>query len=309
MSIDQQLSPSPVLERSTRRVEELRGDVLARASRVTPDGPAPVRRPTRRRVLAVGLVAAAAAGALVVGPSLLPAEDSGRPNPLAAVAAAAEGTDRGPLATGEVVLRVERLRQTASTPNLRIDRRTETWVLPDGRFYERSTDLRPGTDPEDRVFTYASDPMNPLRTPVAVAELPTDPDALVRRVAQVPPGAEVDDAARRRAAEALVGVLSDGYAPSDVYATALTALGSVPGVRVRHDAAAGETTVSHWMQSKRGDETLTFRDRDGALVRLEASTTQDGGAQQVSRFSVRRVDAVPAEVRRAAERQAEEQQR
>lgn len=306
MSVDQHLSPSPVLESSTRRAAELREDVLLRAADVGLN--APTRLGHRRgRVVGLGLAAASVAAALLVAPTLLSSDDDGRPNPLAGIAVAAERSDRPPLEDGRVIHRVELTRQTSTSKDLQIDRRTDTWVLRDGRSFERTTDLRSGTAPDDRVVTSASGPMGGLRTPAAVAGLPTDPDELVRRVADLPPDAELDGPARQRATEGLLAVLYDGYAPADVYAAALRAFGSLPGLRVVHDAVAGETTVSHWMTSKRGDEVLTFRDRDGALVRLRASTSQDGGAEQTSRFSVETVDGVPADVRRAAERQAVQQ--
>lgn len=306
MSVDQHLSPSPVLESSALRTAELREDVLLRAAATRTADPTPLGR-HRRHVAGLGLGAASLAAALLVAPTLLPSDDTGRPNPLAGIAAAAERSDRPALEDGQVVHRVERTRQTSTSKDLQIDRRTDTWVLRDGRSFERTTDLRPSTAPADRVVTSSSGPSGGLRTPAAVADLPTDPDDLVRRVAGLPPGAELDGPARQRATEGLLAVLYDGYAPADVHAAALEAFGSLPGLRVDHDAAAGETTVSHWMTSKRGDEVLTFRDRDGALVRLRASSSQDGGAEQTSQFSVETVDGVPADVRRAAERQAAQQ--
>ena len=300
MSIDHLFAISPALETSTPRVEELRADILERAHQE----PAQTARSARhRRPLLVSAAAAAVAAALVVGPSLLPGDGPGRPNPHAAVAAAAERSGLPTVGRGQVLHRVERIRQTGAR-GLQIDARQESWTLPDGTSYERRTDLRPQADPAAKVSVSYDDVVaGDQFTPAQVAGLPTDPDDLMQALAGSRQAENRGPDTVGVARELLIQIIVDGYAPADVWSAAIAALGATPGIEVRHDAARGETTVSHWMESKRGEESLVLRDSDGALLRLRAESRQDGGAVQTSRFAVDVVDEVPADVRRAASRQ------
>jgi hypothetical protein len=207
------------------------------ALRATAAAPAPVRR-TGRRVLRLGLATAAAAAVAVAGtlwfdsPTGPSAATAAATERLADVAASVPGDT---LESGQYRYRVEEefelMQRAAPTVS-----RSESWTAADGSTWHRDT-YADGHVDRHRF------PDQPL--PVALAELPTEPRALLRRLE--PALADSDWAEEYSMEYALFNTLADllreYQAPPELRAAMIRAVGLLPHVKVQDPAvdARGRT--------------------------------------------------------------------
>jgi hypothetical protein len=290
MTVDDRLrdlAPDPT--QSAERAARLRAQVLARATAVDAAPRSRPRRPVRRWV-AAGLVTAAVASALVIGPTLVPDADSFAANALTPLARAAESTDVPPLSDGRALHRVTEYRTTEMSTGKVTLMTWDEWTLEDGTFYRQTT-----VDGKVGPVEYWDTPGSTELSPKDIADLPTDPAALLDAVEKSP---EVTStiASDRDPAKALLGtIIYGGYAPTKVWAAAIEAYGSFEDVQVRTDAAEGRTYVTEIV--KGGPLVLSFDSNTGRLLGYDSTTTQDGRRTETMRVLVSKVEPrVPAGV-------------
>lgn len=280
---------APDLEHSAERVALIRSQVLARAVAVDhASGHRPQQRPVRRWV-AGGVVAAAAAGALVVGPTLVP--DPAGPfaaNALTPLAQAAERTEVPPLSNGRVLHRTTGYRQTDTTSGKVTTMRWEEWTRENGSFYRRTT-----VDGKVGPIEYWNSVPSGDFTPGEIAALPTDPARLLKAVTESPQAASSDGGDVPVARYLLGTIIYRGYAPTKVWAAAIEAYGSFQNVQVHTDKAKNLTYVTE--VAKGGPITMRFDSGTGKLLGYDWTSPEDGGrAETMTVFLSKVEDGVPA---------------
>jgi hypothetical protein len=295
MTVDTRLEElAPNLEHSTERVALIRSQVLARAAALDH---APRRRPQQRpgrRWMVGGVVAAAAASALVVGPTLIPDSDPFAANALTPLAQAAERTEVPPLSNGRVLHRTTEYRQTDTTSGKVTNMRWEEWTLENGTFYRQTT-----VDGKIGPVEYWNTPSASDFTPREIAALPTDPARLLEAVKDSPQ-ATSNIGGDPRAVQSLLGtIIYGGYAPTKVWAAAIEAYGSFDNVQVRIDDAKNVTYVTE--VAKGGPLTMRFDSTTGKLLGYDSTSPEDGGRTETMTVLLSKVeDGVPARITDAA---------
>ena len=297
MTVDTRLEElAPDLAHSAERVAHIRAQVLARAGAL--DHAArrqPQQRPGRRWMMG-GVVAVAAASALVIGPTLIPNADPFAANALTPLAQAAEHTEVPPLSNGRVLHRTTEYRTTETASGKVTNMRWEEWTLDDGTFY-RQTTVDGTIDPVEYWDTSSSDDF----TPREIAALPTDPAGLLKAVKDSPQASN-NIGGDRRPEQALLGtIIYRGYAPTKVWAAAIEAYGSFDDVQVRVGEAKNLTYVTE--VAKGGPLTMLFDSTTGQLLGYDSTSPQDGGRTETMRVRLSKVeDGVPARIADGAQR-------
>lgn len=297
MTVDirlEELAPDPA--HSAERVARIRAQVLARAAALDH---APRRRPQQRpgrRWAVSGALAAVAAGALVIGPTLIPNADPFAANALTPLARAAERTEVPPLSNGRVLHRTTEYRTTATASGKVTTMRWDEWTLGDGTFYRQST-VDGTVSPVEYWDMSSPDDF----TPREIAALPTDPAGLLRAVKDSPQAANNIGAVRHPEQALLGAIIYGGYAPTKVWAAAIEAYGSFDDVRVRVDEAKSLTYVTE--VAKGGPLTMLFDSTTGQLLGYDSTSPQDGGRTETMRVRLSKVeDGVPARIADGAQR-------
>lgn len=280
---------------SAERVARIRTQVLARAAALD-EAPQPrTQRGPQKRWMVGGVVAAAAAGALVIGPTLIPNADPFAANALTPLAQAAERTEVPPLSDGRVLHRTTEHRMTETATGKVTTVRWDEWTLGDGTFY-RQTTVDGKVEPPQYWDIIASDEF----TPGEIAALPTDPAGLLEAVKDSPQAA-TNTGGDYRPEQALVGtIIYRGYAPTKVWAAAIEAYGSFDDVQVRTDEAKNLTFVTEI--AKGGPLTMRFDSTTGQLLGYDSTSPQDGGRTDTMRVLLAKVeDGVPDRIIDAAQ--------
>jgi len=290
MNVDSRVRElAPDLDRSQERVARLRAQVLRRA---TDPGNRPSLqsgRPSVRRWVMGGVIATAAASALVVGPTLIPNTEPFAANALTPLAQAAEKIDVPPLSGGRVLHRITEYRQTETTSGKVTLVRWEEWTLADGEYYRQIT-----VDGKIAPVEYMDVISSVDFTPRQIAALPTDPAALLEAIEDSPQAAH--SSTDPNAAQALLStIIYRGYAPTKVWAAAIEAYGSFDDVRVRVDEARGITFVTE--TAKGGPITERFDTATGQLLGYDSTSPQDGGRTEAMRVISSKVENdIPAQI-------------
>lgn len=288
MTVDTRLEElAPDLAYSAERVALIRAQVLARAA-----GDAPRRQPQRshRRWMVGGIVAVAAASALIIGPTLIPNAEPFAANALTPLAQAAERTEVPPLSNGRVLHRTTEHRMTETETGKVITMRWDEWTLGDGTFY-RQTTVDGKVEPVQYWDIVGSDEF----TPGEIAALPTDPAALLKAVKDSPKATPYLAGDRPVERDLIGTIIYRGYAPTKVWAAAIEAYGSFDDVQVRVDEAKNLTYVTEIV--KGGPLTMRFDSTTGQLRGYDSTSPQDGGRTDTMRVSLSRVeDGVPARI-------------
>ena len=297
MTVDtrlQELAPDPEL--SAERVALIRAQVLARAGALDHT---PRRRPQQRpgrRWMVGGVVAVAAASALVIGPTLIPKADPFAANALTPLAQAAERTEVPPLSDGRVLHRTTEYRMTETASGKVTNMRWEEWTLDDGTFY-RQTTVDGTVGPTEHWDTPSSSDF----TPREIAALPTDPARLLKAVEGSPQASSYSGGDRAGEQSLLGTIIYGGYAPTKVWAAAIEASGSFDDVQVRVDEAKNLTFVTE--VAKGGPLTILFDSTTGQLLGYDSTSPQDGGRTETMKVSLSEVeDGLPTRIADGAQR-------
>lgn len=291
MTVDtrlQQLAPDPA--HSAERVAHIRAQVLARASAADRPSRRLPRLAQGRRRVAGGIVAVAAASAMVIGPTVWPTSDPFAANALTPLAQAAESTEVPPLSNGRVLHRTTEYHTTETASGKVTNMRWEEWTLDDGTFYRRTT-----VDGKTSPVEYMDTPSSADFAPREIAALPTDPADLLKAVRESPEASSYLGGDRSAERQLLGMIIYGGYAPTRVWAAAVEAYGSFDDVRVRVDEARNQTLVTE--VAKGGPLTMLFDNSTGQLLGYDSTSPQDGGRTETMRVVLSKVeDSVPARI-------------
>ncbi len=290
MTVDTRLEElAPDLAYSAEQVARIRAQVLSRAASVED---AQRRQPQQlhRRWIVGGVVAVAAACALVIAPTLIPNAEPFAANALTPLAQAAERTEVPPLSNGRVLHRTTEHRMTETATGKVTIMEWDEWTLGDGTFYRQTT-----VDGKAELVEYWDIIGSDEFTPGEIAALPTDPAGLLKAVKDSPKATPylVGD---RPVEQDLIGtIIYRGYAPTKVWAAAIEAYGSFDDVQVRVDESKDLTYVTEIV--KGGPLTMQFDSTTGQLLGYDSTSPQDGGRTDTMRVSLSRVeDGVPARI-------------
>ena len=282
---------APDLARSSERTASIREQVLARATAVDLASRRRRDRTRRCRLLLGSAVAVLAAGALVIGPGLIPDEAPLSANALTPLAQAAERTEVSPLSGGRVLHRITEYRRTDTRTGQVSIRQDNEWTRADGSSY-RQTTVDGTVGPTEHRSTISSDDF----TPQEIAALPTNPADLLkalRQSSQVTTSAGSD---RPAEAFALDTIIYGGYAPTKIWSAAIQAFGSFDDVRVHVDEGKNLTLVTEVV--KGGPLTMRFDSTTGQLLGYDSTSPEDGGSTETMRVRLSEVaQAVPSRIR------------
>lgn len=291
MTIDTRLQElAPEIAQSKERTAAIRAQVLTRAAAVDSPSPQAARRVGRRWLIG-GVLAVAAAGALVFGP-VLNSPDAGpfAANALTPLAQAAKGTEVSPLTGGRVLHRTTEHRMTEMASGKTTLMQWEEWTRDDGRFY-RQTTVDGKTGPVEYWDVLSSSDF----TPRDIADLPTDPGGLIEAIRESSQASSLIAQGDAVVRELLGAIIYRGYAPTKVWAAAIEAYGSFDDVQVHVDVAKNRTFVTE--VAKGGPLTMQFDSATGQLLGYDSTSPQDGGRSDTMRVTLSRVeDGVPPSI-------------
>lgn len=248
------------------------------------------RRATRRRVLALGGVAAALAAVAVVAPAVMDSKSATASAAVAQLATSARRTEPAVIPDGKFLHRVVEQDQQSPDTSMDAGRSTlESWTAPDGRIWRRDV-RREGVE----YFSFPALDRGPIDySPAGARSLPSDPGALRRLL-----DARVQGSSSHNEAVfvALGDVLRMGYVPAATRAAAIEVAGSLPEVTATQ--AGGRTTLSFADEEIRAGvvQSLVFDTGTAALV-AEETTSRVNNMRFTSATTVSEiVDEIPAEV-------------
>jgi hypothetical protein len=320
--IDILTATRPAEEDLARAFDTARTDHLLEVVRARGTAPASTATPARaatpaprrgRRWLAVGLVAAAAAGALAIGPSLLDPRGAAPASALTSLAVTAAAQQEGPIPAGkfahltvrEVQSGLDAVAQepsahAAPTPGPSTTPRSDTppgpdvttvrelWIGADGSMYGEYTSAG-----RTQVYLF---PASSTANPAAMAALPTDPTALFDWLSRHTSGSNSPHEA------VFVGVgdlMRTGHLPPAVARAAIEALGKLPEVTTAKattpSGTPGIRVVFRDESVRAGSQYLLFDSASADLVQ-EGSDDGQGHAFTAVRSDHGLVDAVPQRI-------------